>query len=377
MMLLLGCTSGAAPVSAPTTARELEPPSESPVDETPAVVATGPAPVIAPSVDPVTLPPRARVLATLARTFADAGVHHFSQRCPLEFEGCTSVGRDAEGAFMCDDPADGPPSCVAVPFDSIDADPPRFGRGYIDGQFFSDGGSQSFIVRYDVTTETATGSMLDEPETSVALPPRTVPAWVQALFGVEVLGSPRDGYLARTVDHLTFCDLASDVCTRPILVDALDETSIGTLVVGSGRGSGMWQFTSSTGGQLGDLYEVVTSALFVRVDGSVATPVFDLVTGVERRARVTLESDDIEVFEMQHYAHLETDSCVTIQPPGHRHRIERADGRVRRIPVRLRRAPNVLPGASGPADPDSTDLSGAWEIRPGGGLVRVPECVFE
>lgn len=370
---LLACGSSPAVPAAPAAEHEsVEPTAEEPVADAPIVDApvaeAPPAVTIPPSVDPSMLPEYARVLATLGGELQAAGVAWITRARPEPADSAFgTAARHRNGTIVCTEERPDAPRCVLLRIEATGAPVPTSADR---AQLFVEGGYVilQFDSRGDASTRrhyTAENREEDGPT------PRPIepPAWLDTVRDLEIVKFT-DRLAARARDYVTFCELESYECTPPISVDALTDDVV--LLEAEFWGD-LWHVGYFDEAQEGDVFHAINGSVFVAVDPP--RVVYTLVTDFEQRSRVALERDDIEVISIHHWgATLVEGRCITIGEPVHSRTIELASGGERPGRSRLRRAPDTIPGTSGPPNPESTDLRGDWIVREGVGLVRTRSC---
>lgn len=342
-------------------------------------------PEIPPSVDPATLPAPVRPLATLGRTLASSGIvliERVERTVYSASEGeirvVATVARDGEGTWICGEEAGQPPRCVTVA-----ATPRALGRPDVSDE--RDGWSVDVNMMEEGTAEVVATLSSDGPfradrgtaprgqaRTPVQLTPREPPPVVAALQGLEITAGG-ELVVARAFDWVTVCrEGAPTSCTPPAQLEPFARDGVhldGVMLYDHGIFGIEFGFEE----QMGDVYEEGTVQLLAQIDGTAFASIATVFTAGERRARVRLESDELEIIRISMFEiDVPAPGCITIgTPTGERLRMrpnrdERPVGR-----ARLRRAPDRVDALD--VDPFTISLAGSWRIE-GAEIARVPSC---
>jgi hypothetical protein len=240
-----------------------------------------------------------------------------------------------------------------------------------------DGGYVSLVALAGAVTLTHKRTGLpDQPLEAPA--PRDVPALVEQLDGLELVMSGRT-LVARADDEVRICERGDTgfACTGTERLSLLESDGVLSVVSVLADYPGVVGIEYSWREQDGDVYTDGEAIIFVQTTENTLRQLAHVYVGFARTARVRLESEDLEIVEMESFdVEQRQPGCVRLGSPTMRRTLDREDGSTRTLrPPVLRRAPDTVPPDG--LDPLTFNMAGSWAFEPTGGLRRIASCDYE
>lgn len=335
--------------------------------------------------EPAAPPPREEPPRTLAEQLNRAEVHTITRNTQRHDDGAGTVHAlafgDRQSATFCLT-VEGEPRCWGLPFAPPFTTTISFTQeaGGIQARTsfgHPDGGYVSLVALSGAIT--LTHKRTGQPDQPLEAPPqRDVPALVEQLDGLELVMSGRT-LVARADDEVRICERGDTgfACTESTRLPLLESDGVLSVVSVLADYPGVVGIEYSWREQDGDVYTDGEAIIFVQTTEAAIRQLAHVFVGFARTARVRLESDDLEIVEMESFdVEQRQPGCVRLGSPTMRRTLDREDGSTRTLrPAPLRRAPDSVPPDG--LDPLTFNMAGSWAFEPTGGLRRIASCDYE
>jgi len=288
---------------------------------------------------------------------------------------------DTQGATFCVI-AEDEPRCWRLPFAAAFITNISFSR--TDGatraraSFGHPGGGYVSLVEV-AGTVTLTLERTGLPDEPLEPPPTTdVPDLVGQLAGLELVMAGRT-LVARSGASVRICERAQAgfSCTDSTTLALLESYGVVSVESVLADFPGVVGIEYSWRDQLGDVYTDGEAIIFVQTTDTTIRQLAHVYVGYARTGRVRLDSDDLEIVEMESFdVEQRQPGCVLLGTPTVRRTVERENGSIRTLrPTALRRAPDTVPPDG--LDPLTFSMAGSWAFEATGGMRRIASCEYE
>ena len=240
-----------------------------------------------------------------------------------------------------------------------------------------DGGYVSLVALAGAIT--LTHKRTGQPDQPLEAPASLdVPELVAQLEGLELVMAGST-LVARADAEVRICERGDTgfACTDSTRLSLLESDGVLSVVSVLADFPGVVGIEYTWREQDGDVYTDGEAIIFVQTTEAAIRQLAHVFVGFARTARVRLESDDLEIVEMESFdVEQRQPGCLRLGSPTLRRTLEREDGGTRTLrPAPLRRAPDTVPPDG--LDPLTFTMAGSWAFEPTGGLRRIASCDYE